>query len=93
MRLTLSTAARCCDDRAVAEPLEGIAGADAILGRAFPLPAAPLPLVRWVDVAPLGDGAEVVWSLDDSRAGVARAARALRGAGARSRARHARGRE
>jgi hypothetical protein len=52
----------------VADPLEGIAGADAILGRAFPLPAAPLPLARWVDVAPLGEGAEVVWSLDDSRA-------------------------
>ena len=51
------------------EPLDGIAGADAILGRAFPLPQAPLPLARWVDVAPIGDGAEVVWSLDDSRAG------------------------
>ena len=53
----------------VTEPLDGIAGADAILGRTFPLPQAPLPLVRWVDVAPVGEGAEVVWSLDDSRAG------------------------
>lgn len=53
----------------MAEPLEGIAGADAILGRPFPLPAAPLPLARWVDVAPIGEGAEVVWSLDDSRPG------------------------
>jgi hypothetical protein len=53
----------------VTEPLDGIAGADAILGRAFPLPQAPLPLARWVDVAPVGEGAEVVWSLDDSRAG------------------------
>ena len=68
-RRTLSTAVRGCDDRAVTEPLEGIAGADAILGRPFPLPAAPLPLARWVDVAPVGEGAEVAWSLDDSRAG------------------------
>ncbi len=51
------------------DPPDGIAGADAILGRPFPLPAAPLPLARWVDVAPVGDGAEVVWSLDDSRPG------------------------
>jgi len=53
----------------VTEPLDGIAGADAILGRSFPLPLAPLPLARWVDVAPVGEGAEVVWSLDDSRSG------------------------
>jgi hypothetical protein len=53
----------------VDEPLEGIAAADARLGRAFPLPAAPLPLARWVDVRPAGDGTEVVWSLDDSRPG------------------------
>ena len=53
----------------VTEPLDGIAGADAILGKPFPLPQAPLPLVRWVDVAPVGEGAEVVWSLDDSRDG------------------------
>ena len=51
------------------EPLDGIAGADALLGRPFPLPAAALPLARWVDVSPVGEGAEVVWSLDDSRAG------------------------
>lgn len=48
-------------------PLEGIAGADALLGRPFPLPVAALPLTRWVDVSPIGEGAEVVWSLDDSR--------------------------
>jgi hypothetical protein len=53
----------------VAEPLDGIAGADALLGRPFPLPAAPLPLVRWVDVFPVGDGAEVAWALDDTRPG------------------------
>lgn len=53
----------------MAEPLEGIADADALLGRPFPLPSAALPLTRWVDVAPLGEGAEVVWSLDDSRPG------------------------
>jgi hypothetical protein len=53
----------------VTEPLEGIAGADALLGRPFPLPAAALPLTRWVDVSPVAEGAEVVWSLDDSRPG------------------------
>ena len=51
------------------EPLDGIAGADALLGRPFPLPSATLPLARWVDVSPIGEGAEVVWSLDDSRPG------------------------
>ncbi|HMS62946.1 MAG TPA: hypothetical protein PKD63_11750 [Solirubrobacteraceae bacterium] len=50
-------------------PLDGIAGADALLGRPFPLPSAALPLARWVDVSPVGEGAEVVWSLDDSRPG------------------------
>jgi len=53
----------------VHEPLEGIAGADALLGRPFPLPTAALPLVRWVDVQPMGSGAEVAWNLDDSRDG------------------------
>ncbi|MBI5106185.1 MAG: hypothetical protein HZB46_14590 [Solirubrobacterales bacterium] len=52
------------------EPLDGIAAADAHLGRETPLPRAPLPLVRWVDVLALGPGAvEVAWSLDDSRPG------------------------
>ena len=52
------------------EPLEGIAQADALLGRPFPLPRAPVPLARWVDVVRVGArGAEVSWSLDDSRAG------------------------
>ena len=42
------------------EPLEGIAAADALLGRAFPLPTAPLPLARWVDVVQVGEhGVEV----------------------------------
>jgi len=50
------------------EPLEGIAAADALLGRAFPLPAAPLPLARWVDVVQVGErGVEVAWNLDDTR--------------------------
>lgn len=53
----------------MAESLDGIADADALLGRPFPLPSVPLPLTRWVDVSPLGEGAEVVWSLDDSRPG------------------------
>jgi hypothetical protein len=53
----------------VHEPLEGIAAADARLGRRFPLPTAVLPLVRWVEVTAVGRGAEVAWNLDDSRAG------------------------
>ncbi len=53
----------------VTEPLDGIAGADGLLGRPFPLPTVALPLARWVDVSPVGEGAEVVWSLDDSRPG------------------------
>jgi hypothetical protein len=53
----------------VAEPLQGIADADALIGRPFPLPSLPLPLARWVEVLPLGEGAEVVWNLDDTRAG------------------------
>lgn len=53
----------------MAEPLQGIADADALLGRRFPLPSVPLPLPRWVEVLPLGEGAEVVWNLDDTRDG------------------------
>lgn len=53
------------------EPLEGIAEADARLGRPFPLPAVALPLCRWVDVAGVGEhGAEVAWNLDDTRPGL-----------------------
>jgi hypothetical protein len=52
------------------EPWSGIADADAHLGRRFPLPAAPLPLVRWVEVRPAGPGGvEVEWNLDDTRDG------------------------
>jgi hypothetical protein len=52
------------------EPLEGIAEADAVLGRPFPLPSAALPLARWVDVAQLAEhGVEVAWNLDDTRPG------------------------
>ncbi len=51
------------------EPLEGIAAADALLGRPFPLPTAPLPLTRWTEVQALGDAVEVEWNLDDSRPG------------------------
>jgi hypothetical protein len=50
-------------------PLEGIAAADARLGRPFPLPSVPLPLARWVEVTEVGSGAEVAWNLDDSRPG------------------------
>jgi hypothetical protein len=50
------------------EPLEGIAEADAHLGRKMPLPAIPLPLARWVDVVAVAPHAvEVSWNLDDSR--------------------------
>lgn len=50
------------------EPLEGIAAADALLGRAFPLPVAPVPLARWVDVVQVAErGVEVAWNLDDTR--------------------------
>ena len=52
------------------EPLEGIADADAVLGRPFPLPSAALPLARWVDVVQVAEhGVEVAWNLDDTRAG------------------------
>jgi hypothetical protein len=52
------------------EPLEGIAAADALLGRAFPLPSRPLPLARWVDVVQVAErGVEVAWNLDDTRPG------------------------
>jgi hypothetical protein len=54
----------------VQEPLQGIADADAVLGRPFPLPAGPLPLARWVDVVQVAErGVEVAWSLDDTRPG------------------------
>lgn len=50
--------------------LDGIAAADAHLGRPVPLPRAPLPLVRWSTVRALSpDGVEVELNLDDSRAG------------------------
>lgn len=49
--------------------LEGIAEADARLGRRFPLPDVVLPLARWVEIRAIGDGVEVEWNLDDSRPG------------------------
>jgi hypothetical protein len=52
----------------VHEPLEGIAAADALLGRPFPLPSVPVPLPRWVDVIQVAQkGVEVAWNLDDTR--------------------------
>jgi hypothetical protein len=52
------------------EDLDGIAGADAHLGRPVPLPAVALPLTRWTRVHALSpEGVEVEWNLDDSRAG------------------------
>jgi hypothetical protein len=52
------------------EPLEGIAAADAHLGRPVALPAVALPLTRWTEVRALApEGVEIEWNLDDSRAG------------------------
>lgn len=50
------------------QPLEGIGPADEWLGRCVPLPAAPLPLARWVEVVASGEGAvQVEWNFDVSR--------------------------
>ena len=50
------------------ESLEGIGAADAHLGRRVPLPAAALPLTRWVDIVTCGPAAvEVEWNLDATR--------------------------
>jgi hypothetical protein len=52
----------------VREPLDGIAAADELLGRPFPLPSVPVPLCRWVDVIQVAQhGVEVAWNLDDTR--------------------------
>jgi len=52
------------------EPLAGIGAADAHLGRRVPLPTAPLPLARWVEVVTAGPAAvQVEWNLDATRAG------------------------
>ena len=52
------------------EDLDGIAGADAHLGRPVPLPTAALPLVRWTRVSAVSpDGVEIEINLDDSREG------------------------
>jgi hypothetical protein len=57
------------------EPLEGIAAADAHLGRRVPLPAVALPLARWVETTAQGPGAvEIEWNLDDTRGGPGRLA-------------------
>jgi hypothetical protein len=54
----------------VREPLDGIAAADELLGRPFPLPSVPVPLCRWVDVVQTAEhGVEVAWNLDDTREG------------------------
>ena len=57
-------------DRGVEErvPLAGIAAADAHLGRQVPLPSAPLPLARWVEIVASGpEAVQVEWNLDDTR--------------------------
>jgi hypothetical protein len=52
------------------EPLEGIRAGDRHLGRPVPLPSAPVPLARWVQVVAAGPGAvEIEWNLDDTRDG------------------------
>jgi len=50
--------------------LDGLAAADAHLGRPVPLPRVPLPLARWTEVRAVApEGVEIEWNLDDSRAG------------------------
>lgn len=50
------------------EPLDGIGAADEHLGRTVPLPAAALPLARWVEVVASGPHAvQVEWNFDVSR--------------------------
>ena len=50
------------------DPLEGLAAADAHLGRPVPLPTIVLPLTRWVEIVAVGDGAvQVEWNLDATR--------------------------
>jgi len=52
------------------DPLDGIAAADAHLGRRVPLPRLALPLSRWVEVVALGPRAvQVEWNLDATRPG------------------------
>jgi len=52
------------------EPLDGLAQADAHLGRLVPLPTAALPLARWVEVVALDARAvQVEWNLDATRPG------------------------
>src|SRR3954466_6769190 len=55
-------------DRPMHQPLEGIAAADALLGRPFPLPQTALPLARWVEVTEVGAGAAGAGELDHPRA-------------------------
>ena len=49
------------------EPLDGIGAADEHLGRRVPLPAAALPLTRWVEVVASGRAVQVEWNFDVSR--------------------------
>jgi hypothetical protein len=51
-------------------PLAGIGVADDHLGCTVPLPSAPLPLARWVEVVAGGPGAvQVEWNLGPDRRG------------------------
>src|SRR5436190_7766010 len=68
--MPITTVRRSWWDPTFVEPLEGIAAADAHLGRPVPLPSAPLPLVRWSEVHAISpEGVEIEFNLDDSRAG------------------------
>jgi len=52
------------------DDLDGLAAADAHLGRPVPLPSVALPLTRWSRVHAVSpEGVEIEWNLDDSRAG------------------------
>jgi hypothetical protein len=52
------------------ESLDGIAAADAHLGRTVPLPTVPVPLARWVEIVTAGpEAVQVEWNLDATRPG------------------------
>ena len=73
LRRSVIQASRSVRSTVMAEervPLAGIQAADDHLGRRVPLPSAPLPLARWVEVVADGPGTvQVEWNLDDTRPG------------------------
>ncbi len=50
------------------DPLDGLAAADAHLGRELPLPTIVLPLARWTEIVAVGPGCvQVEWNFDATR--------------------------